>query len=163
MRIFLFSFSLAISVSNVDDVRPVLDFYRGEEDVVAAFRRNQDILRQQQEEMLAQQQQQKAGSSFFGRGIFGRVCKISVFEGGSSFKILILVCLGYYWSCREWGSVSGQGVEVKKWRSGSEGQVFTKYTWLASALNTHDLIRFTVRINYNQIMFRCHEKNLNVQ
>ncbi|XP_057314971.1 mitochondrial import inner membrane translocase subunit TIM50-like [Hydractinia symbiolongicarpus] len=68
----LIPFFHAISVSNVDDVRPVLDFYRGEEDVVAAFRRNQDILRQQQEEMLAQQQQQKTGSSFFGRGIFGR-------------------------------------------------------------------------------------------
>ena len=38
-------------MSDVDDVRPVLDFYRNEDDVVAAFRRNQDSLRKQQEEI----------------------------------------------------------------------------------------------------------------
>ena len=60
-------------MSNVDDVRPVLDFYRDEDDVVAAFRRNQDALRKQQEEMLTQQQQQKSSGGFFGRGLFGKV------------------------------------------------------------------------------------------
>jgi len=66
----LIPFFHAIAMSNVDDVRPVLDFYRDEEDVVAAFRRNQDLLRKQQEEMILQQQQQRS-SGLFG-GIFGR-------------------------------------------------------------------------------------------
>jgi len=69
----LIPFFHAIAMSNVDDVRPVLDFYRDEEDPVAAFRRNQDLLRQQQDEMLQMQQQQRGGggggllSGFFGR------------------------------------------------------------------------------------------------
>ena len=58
-------------MSNVDDVRPVLDFYRNEDDVVAAFRRNQDALRKQQEEMLLQNQHQRSGG-LFGR-FFGKV------------------------------------------------------------------------------------------
>ncbi|XP_047133170.1 mitochondrial import inner membrane translocase subunit TIM50 isoform X1 [Hydra vulgaris] len=62
-----------IAMSNVDDVRPVLDFYRNEDDVVAAFRRNQEILLKQQEEFNNAHKQQKkiSGSgligSFFGR------------------------------------------------------------------------------------------------
>lgn len=67
----LIPFFHAIAMSNVDDVRPVLDFYRNEEDPVAAFRRNQDLLRQQQEEMMLQQQQKRSGGSFLG-GFFGR-------------------------------------------------------------------------------------------
>ena len=69
-----------IATSNVDDVRPILDFYRNEEDPVAAFRRNQDLLRQRQEELQQQQQQQQQSSGFFNRGLFGnRVssCKIA--------------------------------------------------------------------------------------
>jgi len=63
---------LVIATSNVDDVRPILDFYRNEDDPVAAFRRNQDLLRQQQQELLQQQQQQQQQSGgFFTRGIFG--------------------------------------------------------------------------------------------
>lgn len=63
-----------IAQSNVDDVRPILDFYRSEEDVVAAFRRNQEVLLKQQEELLqAQKQQKPAGGGFFSKGFFGRV------------------------------------------------------------------------------------------
>ena len=59
---------LAIVASGIDDVRDVLDFYRGEEDVVAAFKRNQEALRRQQEEQLMQMQQKASGRwSFFGR------------------------------------------------------------------------------------------------
>jgi len=68
----LIPFFHTIAMSNVDDVRPILDFYRDEEDVVAAFRRNQDLLRQQQEELLQQQQQQKSSGGFLSRGFFGR-------------------------------------------------------------------------------------------
>ena len=61
-------------MSNVDDVRPILDFYHNEENVVATFRRNQDLLRQQQEELLSQQQQKSSsGGGFFGRNLFVRV------------------------------------------------------------------------------------------
>lgn len=67
----LISFFHTIAVSNVDDVRPVLDFYRNEEDPVAAFRRNQDLLRQQQEDMMKAQQSRGSGSGLFG-GFFGR-------------------------------------------------------------------------------------------
>jgi len=66
----LIPFFHAIAMSNVDDVRPVLDFYRNEDDVVAAFRRNQDQLRKQQEEMQQQMQQQRSGGLF--GGFFGR-------------------------------------------------------------------------------------------
>lgn len=61
-----------IATSNVDDVRPILDFYQDEEDPVAAFRRNQDLLRKQQEELLLQQQNQigKSGG-YFTSGLFG--------------------------------------------------------------------------------------------
>ncbi|XP_066931151.1 mitochondrial import inner membrane translocase subunit TIM50-like [Clytia hemisphaerica] len=70
----LIPFFHMIATSNVDDVRPILDFYRNEEDPVAAWRRNQDLLRKQQEELLLQQQQQKqqpSGGGFFSRGLFG--------------------------------------------------------------------------------------------
>ena len=65
---FLIAYSKAIAASGVEDVRDVLDFYRNEEDVVGAFKRNQELLRKQQEEQLSQLQQ-KAGArwSFFGR------------------------------------------------------------------------------------------------
>ena len=63
-------FNLAIAMSNVDDVRPILDFYRNEEDVVAAFRRNQDLLRQQQEELLSQQQQKSSSGGGFLEGLY---------------------------------------------------------------------------------------------
>jgi len=64
----LIPFFQAIAASGVEDVRDVLDFYRNEEDVVGAFKRNQELLRKQQEEQLGQLQQ-KAGArwSFFGR------------------------------------------------------------------------------------------------
>lgn len=50
-----------ISMSNVDDVRTVMDHYRDEADPVAAFRRNQDLMRQQQ--MEAQEALQKQQDS----------------------------------------------------------------------------------------------------
>ncbi len=56
-------------MSGVEDVRDVLDFYRNEEDVVAAFKRNQEELRKQQEEQIAAMQQ-KASSRW---SLFGRV------------------------------------------------------------------------------------------
>ena len=48
----------------------MLDFYRNEEDVVAAFKRNQEELRKQQEEQISQLQQKATGRWSF----FGRVC-----------------------------------------------------------------------------------------
>lgn len=68
----LIPFFHMIATSNVDDVRPILDFYQDEEDPVAAFRRNQDLLRKQQEELLLQQQNQigKSGG-YFTSGLFG--------------------------------------------------------------------------------------------
>eukprot|EP00794_Sanderia_malayensis_P020572 gene20572-22596_t len=64
----LIPFFQAIAISGVEDVRDVLDFYRNEEDVVAAFKRNQDALRKQQEEQLSSMQQKAAGRwSIFGR------------------------------------------------------------------------------------------------
>ena len=66
--------SAAIATSNVDDVRTVLDFYRKEDDIIEAFKRNQQRLREQ-EEQQARMQQQKGSSSqwsgIFGRGLFG--------------------------------------------------------------------------------------------
>ena len=59
---------------SISDVRPILDFYHNEENVVATFRRNQDLLRQQQEELLSQQQQKSSsGGGFFRRNLLGRV------------------------------------------------------------------------------------------
>lgn len=76
-----FSLYLVIAQSNVDDVRPILDFYRSEEDVVAAFRRNQELLLKQQEEILqAQKQQNQAGGGFFSKGLFGRVSAMILFH-----------------------------------------------------------------------------------
>lgn len=62
--------SLAIATSNVDDVRTVLDYYRGEEDVVEAFKRNQAKLREQQAKLNMKQKEQ--GGSLQWGGLLGR-------------------------------------------------------------------------------------------
>ena len=62
----------AIATSNVEDVRTVLDYYRSEDDVIEAFKRNQAKLREQQE--LFNQKQKEQGSQWgglFGRRLFG--------------------------------------------------------------------------------------------
>ena len=66
--------SLAIATSNVDDVRTVLDFYRKEDDIIEAFKRNQQRLREQEEQQAQIRQQQGSSSQWsglFGRGLFG--------------------------------------------------------------------------------------------
>ena len=66
--ILKFVSSSAIAISGVEDVRDVLDFYRNEEDVVAAFRRNQEVLRKQQEEQVISMQKKSPGRwSIFGK------------------------------------------------------------------------------------------------
>ena len=63
---------LAIATSNVEDVRTVLDYYRSEDDVIEAFKRNQAKLREQQE-ILNQKQKEQGGQwgGLFGRKLFG--------------------------------------------------------------------------------------------
>ncbi len=68
----IFPLPLAIATSNVEDVRTVLDYYRGEDDVIEAFKRNQAKLREQQE-ILNQRQKDQGGQwgGLFGRRLFG--------------------------------------------------------------------------------------------
>ena len=64
----------AIATSEVDDVRNVLDFYRQEDDIVEAFKRNQAKLQQQELERLEMMKQNKGStqwSGLFGKGLFG--------------------------------------------------------------------------------------------
>ena len=67
----------AIATSNVEDIRTVLDFYRQEDDIIEAFKRNQARLREAEEARLPQQGTRSSWSGVFGRG-FGL--------GGSSNK-----------------------------------------------------------------------------
>ena len=71
-----FLYVSAIATSDVEDVRTVLDFYRDEEDIVEAFKRNQARLREAEESRLAQLNQRQGGGSawtgMFGRNLFGR-------------------------------------------------------------------------------------------
>lgn len=62
----LISFFHSILSGDVDDVRDVLDYYRNEDDPVAAFRRRQDEYRKQLEEMQQQNAQQQQRRSMFG-------------------------------------------------------------------------------------------------
>lgn len=78
-----FSLASAIATSDVQDVRTVLDFYREEDDVVEAFKRNQARLRDEEakrSEQQQQQQQQGQWSGMFGRGLFGRSAGKNVSE-----------------------------------------------------------------------------------
>ena len=56
----------------MEDVRTVLDYYRSEDDVIEAFKRNQAKLREQQE-ILNQKQKDQGGQwgGLFGRRLFG--------------------------------------------------------------------------------------------
>nr|XP_058953687.1 mitochondrial import inner membrane translocase subunit TIM50-like isoform X2 [Pocillopora verrucosa]XP_058953695.1 mitochondrial import inner membrane translocase subunit TIM50-like isoform X2 [Pocillopora verrucosa] len=77
-RLFdLIPFLLTIATSNVEDIRTVLDFYRQEDDIIEAFKRNQARLREAEEARLPQQGTRSSWSGVFGRG-FGL--------GGSSNK-----------------------------------------------------------------------------
>ena len=67
----LFLLSSAIATSNVDDIRAVLDFYRKEDDILEAFKRNQARLREAEQERLAQLNQKQGGTSSWS-GMFGR-------------------------------------------------------------------------------------------
>ena len=69
----------------MDDVRTVLDYYREEEDVVKAFKRNQAKLREQQT-ILSQKQKEQASSMQWG-GLLGR----KLF-GGQSAQVVSLFC-----------------------------------------------------------------------
>ncbi|XP_028396067.1 mitochondrial import inner membrane translocase subunit TIM50-like [Dendronephthya gigantea] len=71
---------LAIATSKVEDVRTVLDYYRSEDDVVEAFKRNQAKLREQQE--ILNQKQKEQGSQW--GGLFGG----RIFGGGKSSQNL---------------------------------------------------------------------------
>ena len=61
----LIPFFMSLLSSNVDDVRDVLDYYRDEDDPVAAFRRRQDEYRKQVQEMQQQTAQQQQRRSMF--------------------------------------------------------------------------------------------------
>ena len=56
----------------MEDIRTVLDYYRSEDDVIEAFKRNQAKLREQQE-ILNQKQKDQGGQwgGLFGRRLFG--------------------------------------------------------------------------------------------
>ena len=65
----------------MEDVRTVLDFYRQEDDIVEAFKRNQARLREEEAKRAELQQQQGAQgqwSGMFSRGLFGRSAAKSV-------------------------------------------------------------------------------------
>ncbi|XP_071496983.1 mitochondrial import inner membrane translocase subunit TIM50-like [Diadema antillarum] len=73
----LAAFLRTIAVSNVDDVRTVLEFYQQYDDPMEAFRLNQARLQKEQEEELQRQAaaKEKKGSSLVGnwsRGMMGR-------------------------------------------------------------------------------------------
>ena len=72
-------FSIAIATSNVEDIRAVLDFYRQEDDIIEAFKRNQARLREAEEARTPQQGARSSWSGVFGRGFsFGRSSNKSV-------------------------------------------------------------------------------------
>ena len=60
----------AIAV-NVEDIRTVLDFYRQEDDILEAFKRNQARLREAEEARRNQLNQKHGGTSTWS-GMFGR-------------------------------------------------------------------------------------------
>ncbi|XP_031565342.1 mitochondrial import inner membrane translocase subunit TIM50-like [Actinia tenebrosa] len=68
-----------IATSNIEDVRTVLDFYKNEEDIVAAFKRNQARLLEAEKarQEQANQSQSSSWSGVFGRGLFGKPNKPS--------------------------------------------------------------------------------------
>ena len=78
-------FTPAIATSKVDDVRTVLDYYRSEDDVVEAFKRNQAKLREQQ--VILNQKQKEQGGQW--GGLFGR----KLFGGGQSSQVRSLINL----------------------------------------------------------------------
>lgn len=67
----LIPFLQTIATSNVEDIRAVLDFYRQEDDILEAFKRNQERLREAEEARRNQQNQKHGGTSTWS-GIFGR-------------------------------------------------------------------------------------------
>ncbi|KAK2568684.1 Mitochondrial import inner membrane translocase subunit TIM50 [Acropora cervicornis] len=67
----LIPFLQTIATSNVEDIRAVLDFYRQEDDILEAFKRNQKRLREAEEARRNQQNQKHGGTSTWS-GIFGR-------------------------------------------------------------------------------------------
>ena len=78
----------AIATSNVEDIRSVLDFYRREDDIIEAFKRNQARLREAEEARSPQQAARSSWTGMFGRGFsFGRSSNKSV-----SWKNFVLVC-----------------------------------------------------------------------
>lgn len=83
------SFFAAIATSNVEDIRAVLDFYRQEDDILEAFKRNQERLREAEEARRNQQNQKHGGTSTWS-GIFGR----SFTFGRSSNASVSRIC---YW------------------------------------------------------------------
>ena len=67
----------------MEDIRTVLDFYRQEDDILEAFKRNQARLREAEEARQNQLNQKHGGTStwsgMFGRGLsFGRSSNTSV-------------------------------------------------------------------------------------
>ena len=76
--ILLFFFT-AIATSNVEDIRSVLDFYRQEDDIIEAFKRNQARLREAEEARSPQQTARSSWTGMFGRSFsFGRSSNNSV-------------------------------------------------------------------------------------
>lgn len=72
-------FFTAIATSNVEDIRSVLDFYRQEDDIIEAFKRNQARLREAEEARSPQQTARSSWTGMFGRGFsFGRPSNKSV-------------------------------------------------------------------------------------
>jgi hypothetical protein len=73
----------------VEDVRTVLDYYRSEDDVIEAFKRNQARLREQQE-ILSQKQKEQGGQwgGLFGRKLFGQSTQVllQMLRAGLTFR-----------------------------------------------------------------------------
>ncbi|XP_068730202.1 mitochondrial import inner membrane translocase subunit TIM50-like [Montipora capricornis] len=67
----LIPFLQTIATSNVEDIRTVLDFYRQEDDILEAFKRNQARLREAEEARRNQLNQKHGGTSTWS-GMFGR-------------------------------------------------------------------------------------------
>ena len=85
---FCLVFFIAIATSNVEDIRSVLDFYRQEDDIIEAFKRNQARLREAEEARSPQQGARSSWTGMFGRGFsFGRSSNKSV-----SWKKSVLIC-----------------------------------------------------------------------
>lgn len=85
---FCLIFFTAIATSNVEDIRSVLDFYRQEDDIIEAFKRNQARLREAEEARSPQQGARSSWTGMFGRGFsFGRSSNKSV-----SWNKSVLIC-----------------------------------------------------------------------